>query len=96
MPGEPLETLSGSVLCNYGLQNGLIALGSYYYVGYRRVCFAWYSSALSRWDCAASVSDTCFKYLELKDGSLHFTICVPYGTDEVDVCIIKTDNFPTT
>ncbi|WP_207663029.1 hypothetical protein [Butyricicoccus sp. AM05-1] len=96
MAGEPLEILSGSVLCNYRLQDGLIILGSYYYGGERRVCFACYSSAFSGWRGASTGSGTGFRSLELKDGTLHFTVEVPFDATEVDVCIIKTDNFPTT
>lgn len=95
MPKEPLDILSGSVLCNYRLQDGLIILGSYYYVGKRQVCLAWYSSTLSSWE-GIDPGSTGFQSLELKDGTLHFTVLVPISTTEVDVCIIKTDNFPTT
>lgn len=95
MPKEPLDILSGSVLCNYRLQDGLIILGSYYYGGERRVCFAWYSSTSSKWEGIFPAS-LGFQSLELKDGTLHFTVEVPISTTEVDVCIIKTDNFPTT
>ena len=95
MPQEPLNILSGSVLCNYRLQNGLIILGSYYFAGKRQVDLAWYSSTLSRWE-GVDAGSLGFQSLELKDGTLHFTVLVPISTTEVDVCIIKTDNFPTT
>ena len=88
--------MSGSVSCNYESQDGLVVLGSYYYGGSRNVCFALYSSELSEWRIVSADGIAGFKSLELKDGTLHFTVNVPVGTMEVYVCIIQTGNFPTT
>ena len=93
MAGDPLEIVSGSVEYGGELKHGLVVLGSYRYGGYRRICFAWYSSELSQW-ITASDDGTGFQSLSLENGTLKFSIRQP-GFEPAYICIIDADDFPT-